>query len=382
MRPILNKKQFNPRTTLPACRSLAVIGLLVLACSLAMAETGHVTYVPMTLRTAPRHIRTGVCLQVEERQYPQSPWWEAANSDSDAAERAFKAVLVAIKRQDRDALLRLSHPTLGRDPKEFDLQSDAFFAQFATFQLVAVPRAYELDGLVAFYAKIRSSSPEESGFAPFVFAVEADGTFGFLPYRTEKLAFQLLNDWFQDPWGPAKTDRPAYCSDDEIKHATHSISLGSSSGSSHPSRLFLTGAPLDTRGDLARIAAQIKTTVEEMKAALAARKLDDFAQHLIPEDGKKLKEWFASAKPAEIAGYSAAFANQQPFFFFDASPLFVVFTKTSPKSVEVMYLTLGPRNSLLWTNSSYITIADGVFKQGPLEKSALLDQPFSNIAIK
>jgi hypothetical protein len=378
----MNEKLLHKRTNLPACRALAVIGLLALGCSLAIAETGHVTYLPMTLRTKPRHIRTSACLQVEERVYPPSPWWEAANGNADAAERAFKAVIVAIKRQDREALFRLSHPTLGREAKQFDLQAEAFFQQFATIQLVAVPRAYEFDGLVAFYAKIRNSSPEESGFAPFVFALQDDGSFGFLPYRTEKVTYQLLDDWFQDPWGPAKTEHPVYCSDDEIKHATHSVRLGSSSGSSHPSRLFLTGAPLDTGGDLAKIAAQIKTTMEEMKAALAVRKLDDFAQHLLPEDGKRLKEWFASAKPAEIAGYSAAFAKQQPFFFFDAAPLFVVFTKTSPKSVEVMYFTLGPRNSLLWTNSSYITIADGVFKQGPLDQSALLDQPFSNIAIK
>jgi hypothetical protein len=240
--------------------------------------------------------------------------------------------------------------------------------------------------LVAFYAKLRSASTKESAFAPFVFAYQEDGSFGFLPYRTEKVTYQLLDDWFQEPWGPGKTDRPVYCSEDEIQHATHAVSLGPASGGPksdwHPSRLFLKGAPMDTRGDLAKLAAEVKTTLEEMKSALAAGRFDDFVKHLPAEDGKGLKAWFASASQSEIKGYIAAIAKQQPFFFFDASPLCVVFTKSSARSVEVMYFTFGPRNELLWTNSSLLTVADAVFKQGLLEKSALLDRPFSNIAIK
>ncbi len=386
MRRPLNLKESIRRVAFLACRPLAAIALLVFGCCLAMGETARMVQLPITLRTEAGRVRTSACLQMEERVYPQTPWWEAANSNADAAERAFKSVLVAIKRKDRDELFRLSHPALGRDPKQFDQQAGALFQQFTLIELVSVPRAYELDGLVVFYGKIRSANGQESAFAPFVFGQEEDGSFGFLPYRTDKLTYQLLDDWFQEPWGPSKTDRPAYCSDEEIKHTTYAVALGSLGGASRSdwrsSRVLLNGAPLDTRGELAKTAGQLKTTIDEMKSALVGGRLDDFVKRMAPEDGKRLKEWFTSASQSDIGGYTAAITKQQPFFFFDASPLFVVYTKSSAGAVQVMYFTLGPRNTLLWTNSSYITIIDGVFKQGPLKSAASLERPFSSIAIK
>ena len=60
----------------------------------------------------------------------------------------------------------------------------------------------------------------------------------------------------------------------------------------------------------------------------------------------------------------------------------VVYTRSPDGSVEAMYLTIGPRNDLLWTNSSQITAEDKVFKSDASYDSARLKPPFSNLALK
>jgi hypothetical protein len=365
---------------------LVVAGLLGLGCGAAMAETGRVAYLPTTFKAEGQPIRTTACLQVTERVYPQSAWWENASGNADAPERAFAAVIAAIKRKDRAALLKLTDPTQGRDTKNFDEQSGAFFQQFGVIQLVAVPRAYEFDGLVVFFAKLRSG--EQTAFGPLSFAKEEDGSFGFLPSRTEKLTYQLVEDWFQTAWGPAKTDNPTYCTDKDIKRATHRISLVSSGDAGkqagHASQLFLVGAPLDAPGELAGLATQVKSAVEKLKAAVASKGSDDLLQRLTPYAGDRLKQWLASATETDRSRYKESIAKEtgQPFFFFDASPLVVVYTRSSDGGVHAMYFTFNTGNELLWTNSSYLTVSDKVFKTGPLHDAALLGKPFSSVAIK
>jgi len=84
---------------------------------------------------------------------------------------------------------------------------------------------------------------DHSAFAPLIFAVEGDGSFGFLPYRTEAVTYRLVNDWFNASVGPPAAGTPAYCGDGDIKRATHRISLAISPDTSrpprHPSALFL-----------------------------------------------------------------------------------------------------------------------------------------------
>ncbi len=351
-----------------------------------MAGNGRLAYLPTTFKAEGQAMRTTACLQVTERAYRQSAWWEDAGGNPDAPERAFKAVIAAIKRKDRAALLKLSDPTQGRDTKNFDEQAGAFFQQFGVIKLVAVPRAYEFDGLIVFFAKLQSG--EQTAFVPFSFAYEEDGSFGFLPSRTRELTYQLVEDWFQTKWGPSATDNPTYCTDKDIKRATHRISLASSLSAArqagHPSQLFLIGASLDTPGELAGLAAQVKSTIEKMKSALASKGSDDLVQRLTPEAGNRLKQWLASANEIDRIRYKASVTQEtgQPFFFFDASPLVVVYTRSPDGGVHVMYFTFSAGNELLWTNSSYLTVSDKVFKTGPLRDAALPGKPFSSIAIK
>ncbi len=364
-----------------ALRLIAVAGLLGLGSGVATAETGRLVYLRTAFSAEGQPIRTTACLQVTERRYPQTAWWEDPGGTANAPERALKAVIAAIKHKDRAALLKLAHPTQGRDPKRFDEQVDAFFQQFGVIELVAMPRAYAFDGLVVFFAKLRSK--EETAFAPFIFASQDDGSFGFLPYRTTTLTYRLVQDWFDSTWRAAATTNPTYCAQGDIKRATHRISLGPSPGAPNqawrPSQLFLVGAPVDRPGEVTNLVARAKSTIENLKSALATG--GDFVRYMTPEGGRRLTDWFASADPTDRRKYTSAVTEQQPFFLFDASPLVVVYTR-SRLGVQVMYFTLNVNKELLWTNSSYIVEADKVYKQGPLYNAALLDKPFSSIAIK
>jgi hypothetical protein len=46
----------------------------------------------------------------------------------------------------------------------------------------------------------------------------------------------------------------------------------------------------------------------------------------------------------------------------------------------VLYFTEASDRRLLWTNSAYITVADQVFKQGPLLTAAGSAKPFTGLA--
>jgi hypothetical protein len=358
--------------------SMLAFLFLLLGAGMAGAEDGRTVYVPVTFHAEAQDIRTSACLQVEEYVYTQPSWWEDSSGSPTAAERAFKAVIAAIRRKDRAALLRLSDPSASADPKRFDEQAGAFFQQFDALEMVAVPRAYTFDGLAVFFGRFRS--PQHMLFVPLVFAHENDGSFGFLPLRADKPTYHVVNDWFNAPWGPAASNKPTYCSDAEVKRAADRMNLAASAGT--PSQLLFAGSPLEKTAEQSGLAARVKSTVDEMRAALSADKIDDFVKHMTPEGGGRLKQWFTTADEADRNRYKNSFLPQQPFYFLDLSPLIVVYTKLQDDTVQVMYFTVRNDNALLWTNASHITVSDKIFKRGPLYNAASLPRPFSNVATK
>jgi len=342
----------------------------------ASAQDTRTVYAPMTFNAEAGPLRTTACLQLTERVYPSTAWWESTAGTASGPDRALKAVIAAIKQKDRAALLKLTDPAQARDTARFDQQANAFFQQFQSIRLLAVPRAYEFDGLVVFFGKFQSDT--QTVYVPLTFAHEGADAFGFLPSRTDKSTFVLVNDWF-NPSPSTPVDNPPYCSDADVKRATHRLALAPSAW--RPSALLLTGAPLDAPGSLSGVAAQVKSTIEQMKAALRGPDLDAFFTLLTPEGGGRLKQWFATAQPAERDGYKEALIGQQPFFVFDESPLVVVYTKTRSGEIQVLYFTFTAGKRLVWTNSSHITVSDQVFKQGPLFAAAGSPKPFSSLAI-
>ena len=382
MRPWVYRKQSLLRVGSGVFAFMLGFVVLLLSAGRAGAEDARTVYVPVTFHAEAQDIRTSACLQVEEHVYPQTSWWEDSSSSATAPERALKGVLAAIRRKDRAALLSLTDPKEGSDTKRFDEQAGAFFQQFEALEMIGVPRGYTFDGLAVFYGKFRS--PQHMFFAPFVFTHENDGTFGFLPTRTDKPTYHIVDDWFNAPWGPGPSSKPTYCSDAEVKRASDRMNLAVSAGTPvwHPSQLLFAGSPLEKTAEQSGMAARVKSTVDEMRAVLAADKIDDFAKHMTPEGAGRLKQWFTTADETDRNRYKNSFLQQQPFYFLDLSPLIVVYTKLQDDTVQVIYFTVRNDNTLLWTNSSHVTVSDKMFKRGPLYNAASLPRPFSNVAIK
>ena len=187
-----------------------------------------------------------------------------------------------------------------------------------------------------------------------------------------------MSDWYA-PDAAAPPEAPAYCTDAEVKRATHRVALGASTW--RPALLHLTGAPLDASGSPGGIATEVKSTIDQMRTALRGSDMEPFLKYITPEGALRLRDWFATAALKDRDDYKNAFASQQPFFVFDESPLIVVYTRT-PTGVQVLYFTVTADKRLLWTNSSHVTVSDQVFKEAPLLAAAAGQNPFSTLVIK
>ena len=346
--------------------------------------TPRVVQLPVIFFAEDKAMRTGACLQVSERLYPDGRWMEGGGEYvADNAGRAFAAVMAAIARKDRAELLRLADPARGRDPTQFEQQANALFRQFQTMRVVGVPRAYEFDGLVVFFARIQAGT--RTFHAPFVFSVMINGALGFLPYRTEQLTYVLVKDWFDSEWGPANAANPSYCSAEQVRRATHKVALAGSGGARNTkdvSYLLLNGAPLgagNARGsapDLARM------TLESMRTAAARQDVEGVARQMTAIGGGRLRQWYATAEALDRERYMTALAGLKPLFAFDASPLVIAYAISPTDGVQALYLTSGAGKTLLWTNSSHLTVADQVFKDGPLIAAAAQEKAFATLVAR
>ena len=360
-----------------AGRSAIVVAACVLAAATAQAQESRTVHAPMTFKAEAGPLRSTACLQLVERTLPATRWWEADGRGASPADAAFKAVIAALKQQDRAALVKLTDAAQARDTANFDKQAYAFFAQLKAIQLVEVSRAYEFDGLAVYMAKLQSDA--QTAYVPFAFTHQADDSYQFLPARSDLVTFTMVNDWYI-PSLSAPPVAPPYCAESAVKRATHRVSLVSSSW--RPSALLLTGVPLEAQASQSGIAAQVKSTIDRMKTALRSGNIDQFAGNMTPVGGDRLKQFFATAQPSERETYTKAFLDQQPFFAFDQSPLVVAYVRTPQGRVEALYFTVAADKRLLWTNSAYITVSDKVFKQGPLFAAAESMPPFSRLVIK
>jgi len=349
---------------------------LSLGSGVASAQESHAVNVPLMFDAEAGPLKTSACLQVTERVYPAAAWWEGAGHAT-GPDGAFRAVIAAMKQKDRAALLKLTDPSQARDTAKFDQQANAFFQQLQSIRLVAVPRAYEFDGVVAYFGKFQSAT--QTAYVPLVFTRQTDDSFLFLPARTRQVTFTVIENWFA-PSGKG-ADTPAYCTDADVKRATHRVALGGSA-TWRPSALLLTGGPLDAAGSVPAVAAQVKSTIDQMKAALRGPDISELYTFMTPEGAGRLRQWFDAATPHDRDEYRAALIDQQPFFVFDQSPLIVVYTKTRASGIQVLYFTVTADKRLVWTNSSHITDSDHVFKQGPLFAAASSPKPFGTMVIK
>jgi hypothetical protein len=343
---------------------------------LAWCAPGHVSYLPLVFTSDDGPIRTNACLQLTERNYPQTGTWQGFGAAADGPEKAMDELIAVFKRKDRDALFDLSDPVLGRDPKQFDDQAKAWFSQIEKGQITDIPKAYEFGPFVAFFGRLHLG--DQTFSVPFIFHRESNGALGFLPYRTNDLTFKLLLDWFDSQWGPSKAAEPSYCPAATISQFNFRVPT-SAAVTPPVSYLYLKGTPASESKDLS---ARVNTALQGMKSALSSDNwIDAFEAYLTPEGAESVKQWYRTADQRDKAIYKQSIKEQEPFFIFDAFPLVITYTKSTAHSVQVMYFAPSG-NSLLWTNSTLVTVADQVFKKGPLYDAAKTDKPFSSILIK
>lgn len=359
---------------------VTAVAALLMSAFMPQASLGaesRSVYLPLMFFTEADQVRTTACLPVIERKYAQSDWLKTSPENAAPPERALAAVLSAMDRKDRAALLQLSDPQLGRgDIKQFDLQAGAFFQQMQVIEKRTVVAEYELDGLAVFFLRIEAKG--RAHIVPFIFARQHDGGLGFLPYRTERLSLSLVEDWATSPWGYAGDGSPEYCSQQTLQHMTHQVPLiakGETRTTSSPA-LLLAGGPL-TAATLAPLSARITAILDQMKADLAKDRWDAFSKHLTGAD--QLLKWQVSAEKLERDAYKAAFTQQKPFFIFDAQPLVIVYT-TTPAGIKAMYF-INRAGELQWTNASHVTRVDQVFKRGLMIQAASAEPPFATLVI-
>jgi hypothetical protein len=341
----------------------------------ARSAPAHEVDVPMTFSSDSGLLRTDACLQVQERRYEETTAWQGFGPSADDSEKAMDALVAVLKRGDRDALLQLSDPDLGRDPKQFEDQAQAYFVQMQRGEIVSIPLAYEFSGFVVFLAEFRWMGRTLS--SPFVFHHEKNGTLGFLPYRTDDLTFELLRGWFEGPWGPLPGSHQSYCSQGSMSEFNYRVPTSASQSEPIP-YIFLKGAPITQSSDLS---SRVTATLQGMKKAINGENwIDRFAVFQSEAGAKRFKEWYQGASKSERDEYKQYVADLAPFFIFDASPLIIVYMRNPPDRVQVVYL-IPSGNDLVWTNATRATVTDKLFKLGPLLSAAKLAKPFSSLEV-
>ena len=366
-------------------KSFIVVSMICLGSSMAMAENIRSVYLPMIFKSGPV-IRTTACLQVTELDYPQSDWLGNYDGKVDTPKNAFKAMISAARRKDKSALFKITDATQRTDKKHFDNDVEFLFELIASLKTVVVPKAYEFGSLVVFPVEIMHR--EKINYLIYLFSRNLDGSFTFLPYGSSQSNYVIVRDWIGSKWGSSKADDSKYCTEENIKRATHRISLSNpvtAKVASPQSSLLFTGVSLSKPEELNKFAKRVYSTIEEIKAEIKSpdsRNLDGFIKHLTPDGQKGLKEWFASTSQAELSNYKNSITEQMPFFLIDASPLVVVYTKSSLGSSQVMFFILNDNNELLWSHSAPISDSTKIFTAGSLRNASLESKPFVSNLIK
>ncbi len=327
-------------------------------------------------------IATGACIRATERTFADGNWWaNPAATAGDAPRIAFSRLMPTLRSKDAAALSNLSDPASTANRAEFDRQSNAIFAQLDSAQIESVPLAYDLGGVIAFYARFRLST--KVSYAPLTFSRNAAGAVRFLPVRSNQLALRLLDSWFVSPVGPSSSDQPMFCAEAAVQQATHRVALSSPTaapGGPPPGVLLLSGANFGDPGRFAELAERVTAVVRSLVDFAGDANAEGIASLMTPAGAASLRQWRASAQQPERDAYFASLATLRPFFLFDAAALIVVYVRTDA-GIQVVYFTPGQNGELRWMNSSHQSIGDEIFKKGALASAAAAEPPFQTIAI-
>lgn len=345
---------------------MTAAALAVAAAGPAAAQAGKPSYYPLVFSAEGTPVRTAACVAVNLRYTEADSWWRpSAPAGTPApADAALVKVLDALRRKDRAALLGASHTTHGRDPARFDKQAGALFSQIETLGAPVVQYAFAFDDLTVYYLKFTVRG--KATLAPFIFELDSDGAWRYLPYRTGALPYELLQDWVRSPFGPGNGQPPELCTAAEVARLKLAIPLAAgapAAGSVRSALLLNAEAPPAT----ARAAAAA-TTFQNQQKALAAQQFEGYAAGLTPEGRRRFDTWLASAAAPERELLRTSVAGMRPVAVLDLAPVSVLVLQGEGKPPEAVYFLAPPSGAPLMVNSAHVTVVDKIFKRhdGPV----------------
>ncbi len=359
-------------------KTLVIVAAMI--ANYAYAADGKSVYLPIVFHSEAKDLLTGLCLGVKEYDYAENNWWSKPATGVQKPEESFKVMLAAIKSKNKQALHELSHPEFGRDPKQFDQQAQAYFQQFETIKISAIPVAYGFDGFFVFYVNMEFNNKQ--AFVPFLFAVDKDGVYKFLPYRIDYIGYSFVNDWFSSSWGRG-SEKPEYCQTKDYKNSAYVYPLLSPlAGFDFPdkSRVFLKSTDLKKKSGKNTVFKEIGAIIQKISTADVLKDgVGSVIKYMSPEGGGRVKDWFAQAGNEEKSAYVNSLIKLDPYFIFDANPLYITYVST-PSGVRVMYFVASGNSKPYWVNASHVTDLDKLFKKGEFYDSSLKKPPFGSFA--
>jgi len=362
---------------------VTLLGLLGIEPTADSAESRvRTAYLKLVFNAEGKPEPTSGCFNVQEQRYEDARWWSKPEvTERHDVEHLLKKVVATFKNRDRVSLLQMSDPAF-RDPKVFDKQAEAFFQQFSVLTVKEIPRSIQINSLILFFLTFDYQGKVSS--APLVFRKASENEFLFLPERSTSLDYFLVSEWFDTLSRSADKADFYYCTSAEIGRASYRVPISSDPAVAAEDRsyLYLAGSQLGETSPPTELATRIESTLSTLKASLTAYGGAALLPTFGPLGAKRLKDWWATADTSERSNYISAVVTQKPFFVFDLSPLIVLYTKSDDKIPRIMYFTPDEKGSLRWTNSSYGTTLDRIFKNGPLYDAAKLVPPFSSFLIR
>ncbi|MCH8055220.1 MAG: hypothetical protein IH857_03580 [Deltaproteobacteria bacterium] len=331
-------------------------------------------------------IKTSACLKVREKVYgvTGTPWNSFKSEARPGPETLLTETIAAMQKKDSARLKELSHPSLGRDPQKFQEQAFYFFRQFEGLQLGDVWGYYRSGDLLVFLLQLHFGP--KPFFVKFSFAREGNGNFGFLPYRSRSLTSEFLVDWFESEWGPQKTQSPVYCTPSLLERMTHKVLLDKHLDSrlghydSHPldppAELLLIGRNFTDKEIKDQPYAALRDKFSALKDALKAGRMDEYFDGFTEHGRKKVKTWFLGAPEEERRGYIERILSLEPFYVFNAEPVFIVYARTRSSAIRVLYFVPDKKGQFRWANAYYLTIFDSIFRKST--KAAGEEKPFDS----
>ncbi len=358
---------------------LAISLLLLAQYSTVRAGEAHDVRVPLIFSLEGIDIKTSACVLVKEQVYGMKgvTWQGFRDKAQEFPENLLKETIGAMRNKNSKRLQELTHPTLGRNSQKFGQAAIGYFRVFSDLTINQVWGSYRFDDLLVFFLKIQLA--RSSGFANFRYSLVGEtGVYGFLPYDSgQSLTLQFLSGWFQSDWGPAKSIPPAYCTPFLLKEMTHKVELDyTNSHLKYSSRLLLIGSPLKEISKDRHPYNELQNKISALRKALQVGNWEDYFAEFTERGKKRVTDWFQKSKKEERQKYKDSFINQEPFFVFNAAPLFVVYTHTRSNGVQVIYFVKDRNGQFLLANAAYATTADRVFKSQRFINEATGDKPF------